>query len=81
LERLLRCSLRCHPVFFAQSSPLTVVPSGNKVGINQPNPQSTLDVGGNVNVSGGRGKGVGNLFRPWMLIDLQNEKEKGQAHF
>jgi hypothetical protein len=37
---------------FEQNSPLTVVPSGNKVGINQTNPQSTLDVGENADVRG-----------------------------
>jgi hypothetical protein len=37
---------------FAQSSPLTVVPSTGKVGVNNTNPQSTLDVGGNANVTG-----------------------------
>jgi hypothetical protein len=39
-------------LLFAQSSPLTVVPSTGKVGVNNTNPQSTLDVRGNANVSG-----------------------------
>jgi hypothetical protein len=37
---------------FAQSSPLTVVPSTGKVGVGNTNPQSTLDVSGTVNVTG-----------------------------
>jgi hypothetical protein len=44
-------------ILFAQTSPLTVKPSTNQVGVNQTNPGYTLDVNGTVNAGFFRGNG------------------------